>query len=301
MWASGVTLSGGAVFTSTGGTATLGVLGVAAGGTLSGHGQVDGRVSVGAGGVIEASGGGWMLGTSSSTTGFVSDGTLIVGANYATLYDADAAELGALTRLGDETGTGMLMAMNGISIGAGEVIEGWGHVHADVAMDGTADGNLGEGLFFRRRVEGNGQFKGNVQFWGDVAPGHSTGLMMFENATLNGGTLFIELGGCAECDYDRLEGTGCLNLGGSLDVVFVNGFTPAEDQCFDLFDAGCISGEFWSLELPDLGPALAWDTSRLYTDGELRTLGTIPEPGTLALVSLSALGFFLRLRRRTRR
>jgi len=47
--------------------------------------------------------------------------------------------------------------------------------------------------------------------------------------------------------------------------------------------------------MPDLGGGLSWDTSNLYTTG---AIGVVPEPATLALLTLGGLAILRRSRRK---
>jgi hypothetical protein len=91
------------------------------------------------------------------------------------------------------------------------------------------------------------------------------------------GHLAIQLSGVDPgTTYDRLQVTGNIVLGnsttggGTLDVSFVNGFTPAAGNSFDILDGASTSGTFDTLSLPSLAPGLMWNVSKLYTTGVLR-------------------------------
>ena len=69
-----------------------------------------------------------------------------------------------------------------------------------------------------------------------------------------------------------------------------------DGQTFDLFNFGTPANQFNLLFLPDPGPGLEWDTSRLYTRGEITV---IPEPsaGWLAFAAILLAGINRRRRR----
>ena len=74
----------------------------------------------------------------------------------------------------------------------------------------------------------------------------------------------------------------------TLDVSLLAG-TLASGDTFDILDFGSVTGEFTSLNLPGpLLPAQYWDTSELYTLGQI-SVG-VSEPSTLVLLALSGLG-----------
>lgn len=86
----------------------------------------------------------------------------------------------------------------------------------------------------------------------------------------------MELGGTtAGSQFDQLQVSGQLLLGGTLQVSLINGFTPAAGQSFDLLDGGSLTGRFESLALPGLTAPLDWDASQLYTTGVLSVTATL--------------------------
>lgn len=85
--------------------------------------------------------------------------------------------------------------------------------------------------------------------------------------------LTMKLGGTAQgSGYDHLNITGQATLGGRLVVTFVNGFTPAAGDSFDLFD-GPTTGTFANVSLPDLPINEMWDTSQFAANGTITVIG----------------------------
>lgn len=131
---------------------------------------------------------------------------------------------------------------------------------------------------------------------GRLAPYASTGVMAVSGAYTQGpgGILEIEIGGRTRGDeYDVLDVEGAVALAGELEVVLIDSFSPVDGDVFDILDWGSIDGTFSPLDLPDLD-GLDWDTSALYTAGELRVVESegeapIPEPAGLGLVGLAML------------
>lgn len=101
------------------------------------------------------------------------------------------------------------------------------------------------------------------------------------NASVDG-TLEMDLGGYAlGSEYDHLTVSGLSSLDGTLDLVFLDDFSPANGTSFDLFNwDGGITNAFASINTPSLSGGLEWDTSELYTTG---TLSVIPEPNVMTL------------------
>jgi hypothetical protein len=104
---------------------------------------------------------------------------------------------------------------------------------------------------------------------GTIAPGASPGLMNVTGDLTNAsGTLRMELAGTGAGQYDKIVMTGALTAGGILDIDFLNGFTPAAGNSFDLFDFSSANGAF-TLALPGLPVGLNWNASNLLTTGVL--------------------------------
>ena len=112
---------------------------------------------------------------------------------------------------------------------------------------------------------------GDVYLEADVTPGASPTLAQFDgNVNLGAiSRLAIELGGTTiGSQYDSIAVVGDLSLAGALDVSLINGFTPSAGQSFNILDWGSLAGAFSSINLPTLS-GLVWNTSQLYTTGEL--------------------------------
>jgi hypothetical protein len=136
----------------------------------------------------------------------------------------------------------------------------------------------------------------NVNSQGTLAPGNSPGTLAFaSNLTLDAASVLnIELGGTNSVDFDRLIANGALNLGGTLNVTLINGYTPGAGDTVDILDWGAIFGSFSTVNLP----SAEWSAANLYTDGTL-TFAAIPEPaaGTVLVGALALLVLVRGLRR----
>ena len=109
-------------------------------------GTVNGRISASTGSAIYASGGTLEIGGASSVIGYHSDGELYTGGGIVVVNDANQANFGILTHLGDAGDDGFIIAQNGIDINFGENITG--------TIDGSFHTfdlpSLGEGLRWDR-------------------------------------------------------------------------------------------------------------------------------------------------------
>ncbi len=141
---------------------------------------------------------------------------------------------------------------------------------------------------------------GDFTVHGTFAPGNSPAdsVIAGDLTIASDGMLEMELGGYAVGgEYDRLSVQGAAALDGTLDLVFLDSFSPTNGAVFNLFNwNGGVSGTFASINTPALSGGLEWDTSALYTAG---TLGVIPEPAVISLLAAFG-GAMLFIRRRFR-
>jgi hypothetical protein len=99
---------------------------------------------------------------------------------------------------------------------------------------------------------------------GTIAPGPGTGVLGLGGNYAPAATaeLEIELGGTtAGTQYDRLAVTGSTTLTGTLTVTLTGGFAPTQGNQFLVISSPSTSGEFATLDLPTLGPGLAWSVA----------------------------------------
>ena len=92
--------------------------------------------------------------------------------------------------------------------------------------------------------------------------------------------------------------SGSLNLlGGTLDVVLLNGFVPSLGDSFEILQYAQVSGDFGTESYPALGTGLSWERT---TSATAMTITVVPEPSLswLAFAGLACVGRSMRGRRR---
>ena len=234
------------------------------------------RVTGDTGSVIEASGA-LALGSASSPAGFNFDGEIRTKQFAVTLNSSAASGLGNLTTLGNGATPGTLNATNGFVVDFDEAITGYGTINSTnslakhATINGTVQGNsAGQPITLSGYIKGTGSFT-NVTFSGTYSPGLSPTAVTAGNLSFAASnTLIMELGGTnAGSEFDQIQSTGALALGGALQVSLFNGFSLVVGNSFDLLNWTTLSGTFSSISLPTLTGGLTWNTSQLYTMGIL--------------------------------
>lgn len=126
-------------------------------------------------------------------------------------------------------------------------------------------------------LAGNGTITGNVSNAGSVAPGLSPGsLTITGNYTQTAsGILNIQLAGTTPVTlYDQLNVTGTASLNGTLDVTLIGGFTPANNNTFDVLTYASSSGAFATQNLPTFPSGGSLTSSQQPTQFRLTALVT---------------------------
>jgi len=120
--------------------------------------------------------------------------------------------------------------------------------------------------------EGSIQVPLAVLTGGSISVGAGEGLAFTQPVTNVAGTLINNIAGT---HYDQLNVTATATFGGTLNVVLIDSFVPAAGQVFLLFNAANRAGSFATLNLPALGPGLAWD-NQIGANG---SLAVVAAPG----------------------
>jgi T5SS/PEP-CTERM-associated repeat protein len=189
------------------------------------------------------------------------------------------ARYGTLNLNGGTVTVDSLLATNGassvVNFNGGTLRPGGSTVSNGVAFtvgDGTnaatlnlqgGTHNFADGLVIaaNAQVRGAATIGGSVSNNGAINPGASIGtLTILSNYTQNvGGALNVELADIGSNDVLAVGGTA--QLGGTLNVTNVNGFSPALSNAFTLLTAGTVSGTFSATNLPALDPAYDWSVA----------------------------------------
>lgn len=92
-----------------------------------------------------------------------------------------------------------------------------------------------------------------VNTGGVVSPGQPTGVLVAFDATFEpGATLAIAIGGLN--DFSQLNAPGPVNLNGTLDLTYINGFSASPGDSFRIVDSGDLFGTFATINFPDDQP-----------------------------------------------
>ncbi|RMH13788.1 MAG: hypothetical protein D6698_13530 [Gammaproteobacteria bacterium] len=221
-----------------------------------------------------------VLGDLNAPDGFYSNGRVVVpGVASLTLEDANTAvfDSAALVTIGDEIVPGTINAVNGITLDFGGNIVGYGTIDTpnDPFKPLTNNGNIignspSNPITLTGYVKGVGTLD-NVVITGTDSPGFSPATV-YRGSVSYAGNLEVEIGGTSVGDFDKIVHSGTATLGGILDVLLINGFTPSAGDSFDILDWTTVAGNFSTLNLPLLGDSLDWDTSGLLIDGTISVI-----------------------------
>lgn len=246
-----------------------------------------------------------VLGSLDQSNGFDFSGRLDLAGQSVFLLDADVADLGTLTLLGEG---GRLTTVHGARLEPTDHLEGGGIVDGPFTNDGLVVGpaDTSQFLTFVDDVNGSGSFQNSVAFSNAYRPSNRTDVIELQNAMFDSSsTLNLEIGGLALGEYDRLEISGDATILGTLLLELESGFTLAEGDEFEIIDlAGTLTGQFAGLDEGaqiDLGTGLPLQISYFGGDGNDVVLTAIPEPNAIVLVLATVVGSGVLLPRARRR
>ncbi|MFZ2643453.1 MAG: hypothetical protein WA117_20850, partial [Verrucomicrobiia bacterium] len=133
--------------------------------------------------------------------------------------------------------------------------------------------SFADGLFINTNswLTGTGAITGGITNAGTIAPGNSPGILNVSGdlTLLTNSLLMMELAGTNDGFYDQINVSGALAFDGTITLSLLDGFTVSAGNRFDLFDFSSSSGAFSLTNLPGLDALMYWDTSALYTSGEI--------------------------------
>lgn len=137
-------------------------------------------------------------------------------------------------------------------------VSGSGTILMNQPSSDTADAMIdanGFTLTLAQPVRGDGRLTGTIIAQSEIAPGASAGAFaVFGDLTLaSTATFVVELASTAE--FDKLVGPGTIAIDGTLDISFIDSYTPVFGDTFAIVDGPHITGEFATLN----GPALPGD------------------------------------------
>ncbi len=267
-------------------------------GLVAGSGRIDanvlnnstGQIRIGAGerlllrggshqnnGLVDLNGGELEVATGPFVNGTANPATAVIAARNASLrFTGGLTNAGSIVCsegtcnfFGSVTNATSMPTTGHIVITADSQATFFGDVVNRGTIQVSAAGAVKSTALFLGSLTGNGvSGSGSVFLEGDVRPGANIGTMAFGGDVSIGSAAVVRME-LANGQYDRLTALDSLAFGGTLEVTLAAGFTPAAGQSFDLFDWGSRSGAFAAINLPALA-GLAWNTSQLYTTGELK-------------------------------
>ena len=156
----------------------------------------------------------------------------------------------------------------------------------------TVNGSLGTNAVtvIGGKLGGSGFLPGRVTIaaGGTLAPANTAGPLTVSNILTLNGTTFLALNKSAATN-DVIRGLSSVNFGGTLTVTNLGGTLGFGDN-FLLFSAANYSGSFATLNLPPLGPGLAWDLNALSTGALAVALGPVaPQFSAVSLAGTNLL------------
>lgn len=139
-------------------------------------------------------------------------------------------------------------------------------------------------------LTGTGSVLGTVSNFATMAPGFSPGTIDITGAYQqigSSGRYEVEIGGTAPGTFDRTVVAGPVSLSGTLAVTFVNGYTPAAGDTFEIMTFPSRSGDFATMTGGALGNGLALQRVVSSTSVVLQVVA-LPTPTATATATVTA-------------
>lgn len=272
---------------------------LAGGNSVRGFGSVQGPLVTEAGSLLAAEGGSLTVGNLAAAGAVRVDGRLAVdGGSTLLLLSADRVQLAGSGQLQDGA---RLVTVNGLELAPGAALQALGAASVEGALrnQGRIDGSpsADRPLTLLGPVDGVGRYTGHVRFQGLFSPGNSPAVVTLEHVTLAlTALLSLEIGGRAPGSFDQLVVSGSAQLGGTLQLSFLDGFVPQAGDSFALIVGGSISGSFAQVSVTGLDPLLRYSLGSGADGVQLQVLA-VPEPPAALLLALGLAAFAWRRQR----
>jgi hypothetical protein len=179
---------------------------------------------------------------------------------------------------------------------------------------GIVDADAGSEIRFGTLINGvGGQLVGDglvdsaneIVNQGTISPGDSPGTLTLDADLLLGTSSTLEIELASDMNFDELIINGDVELGGALELVLLDGYTPDELDVFDVVLADSLSGSFANVadggRLLTNGGAGSFVVS--FEDGSSVRLSqfsvsAVPEPGSATFLILASVTMLVRRRRK---
>jgi len=246
-------------------------------------------------------------GTVFNKTGFVgrfedSFGSVLVAGSGSTWANSEKLIVGGSSlTTGTTTGVGVLNVFEDGLVTVGETLR----IHKNGTVNLQTGGSLvAQDIVNSGWLNGVGSVAGNVVNDGIVAPGNSPGKLLIDGdfRQLAEGQLQIEFTGRnAGTEYDQLFVSGKATLEGMFLFHFLDGFAPVQGDTFDFLVASHVQvSSQIQVQIENLLPGFEYDLSVIdgaYRLTALNNATFVPEPGSAALMILSAVALAIARRR----
>lgn len=189
--------------------------------------------------------------------------------------------------------TGSIVNRGSVEVNNGGTVTAASYDQLDgetVLDDGSLEGSVFGVNIVEGELRGVGDISGGLNVGlgggGSVLPGTAldpTKTLDVDGVVNLAGTFFVDIAGLATDAFDRIVGTGAVNLGGTLDVSLLGGFSPGIGENFDILLGSSVNGAFAATLLP-IFDGKTFAISGSFGDSFLRlTVTAVPIPGAFYL------------------